>query len=76
VWICHILLLQPDEPPIVVPVAVPVHRMEPAAGVPRFNAVVRIDLDAAVSEPLSGAYQVYVDVGRELLGPYPMTVTR
>jgi len=75
VWICHILILQPDEPPIIVPAAVPVHRMEPAAGVPRFNAVVRIDLDAAVSEPLLGAYQVYVDVGRELLGPYPMTVT-
>jgi hypothetical protein len=74
VWPSHVILVKLDERPQVIPVVVPVQRI----GSPpkSYNAVFQVDLRAAVKAPLSGAYQVYVDVGRGLLGPYPLTVAQ
>jgi len=74
VWPCHVILVKLDERPQVIPVVVPVQRL--AAPPKSYNAVFQVDLRAAAKAPLSGAYQVYVDVGRGLLGPYPLSVAQ
>lgn len=73
VWASHVVLVKLDERPQVIPVVVPVQRL----GAPKsYNAVFQVDLRAAAKAPLSGTYQIYVDVGRGLLGPYPLTVAQ
>lgn len=72
VWPSHVILVKLDERPQIIPAVVPVQRL--GSSPKSYNAVFQVDLRAAVKSPLSGAYQVYVDVGRGLLGPYPLTV--
>lgn len=73
-WPSHVILVKLDERPQVIPVVVPVQKL--AAPPKSYNAVFQVDLRAAAKAPLSGAYQVYVDVGRGLLGPYPLTIAQ
>lgn len=73
-WPSHVILVKLDERPQVIPAVVPVQRL--GSSPKSYNAVFQVDLRAAVKSPLSGSYQVYVDVGRGLLGPYPLTVAQ
>jgi hypothetical protein len=72
-WPSHVILVKLDERPQIIPASVPVQPL--GSGLrSSYNAVFQVDVRAASSAPLSGAYQVYVDAGRRLLGPYPLSV--
>jgi hypothetical protein len=72
-WPSHVVLVKLDERPQIIAASVPVQPLGGGAR-PSYNAVFQVDVRAASSTPLSGAYQVYVDAGRRLLGPYPLSV--
>jgi hypothetical protein len=72
VWPSHVILVKLDERPQIIPASVPV---QPLGGGPSYNAVFQVDVRAASNVSLSGAYQVYIDAGRGLLGPYPLSVS-
>jgi hypothetical protein len=76
VWPCNVLMVQLDSDPIVVPAFVPVERIVSEPGTSRFTADFNIDLYSAVRQSLSGLYNVYVDTGQELLGPYQLLITK
>lgn len=76
VWPSHVILVKLDErPPQIIAATVPV---QPLGSGPRatYNAVFQVDLRAALNAPLGGDYQVYIDAGRGLLGPYPLSVAQ
>ena len=73
-WTCNLILVRLDERPDVVPASVPVQEITTADGTLAFNAAFRIDLAAITAARDAGLYQVYLDAGREVLGPYPLTV--
>jgi hypothetical protein len=70
-WPSHVILVKLDERPQVIPATVPVQRVGTAPRGP-YNAVFQVDLRAASRAPLGGTYQVYIDAGNRLLGPYPL----
>lgn len=73
-WPSHVILVKLDErPPQIIPATVPVQPLAAGARA-TYNAVFQVDLRAALNAPLAGAYQVYIDAGRSLLGPYAMAV--
>jgi hypothetical protein len=74
VWPSHVILVKLDERPLVIPVLVPVQRVGTS---PRsaYTAVFQVDARAAVKTSLTGSYQVYIDLGHSLLGPYGLTIT-
>lgn len=74
-WVSHVVLVKLDERAQIIPVTVPVQRIGNGPRGP-YNAVFQVDLRAALNAPLAGAYQVYIDAGNRLLGPYPLTVTQ
>jgi hypothetical protein len=75
-WPVNVLLVKLDERALVLPLHVPVQPISAIAGAPRFTAAFDVDLTQASSTPLSGQYQLYLDAGDHLLGPYPMAVRR
>jgi hypothetical protein len=74
-WPFHIILIKLDERPEIIPATIPVQEIGSAGGRHAFNALFDVDVRAAAKSPLSGNYQAYLDVGRELLGPYPLRVS-
>lgn len=72
----HVILVRLDERPEVMPTFVPVQPVENGDGKPAYNALLIAELGGADGRPISaGQYQVYVDVGVELRGPFALTVT-
>lgn len=72
-WPSHVILVKLDQRPQIIPASVPVQPLAGGAR-PSYNAVFQVDVRAALKAPLAGDYQVYVDGGNRLLGPYPLTV--
>ena len=72
-WPCHLIFVKLDERPRIVAALVPVRRIVAASGKTVFNAVFQIDIRAA-APALAGSYQVYLDAGREVIGPYPLAI--
>ena len=70
----HIILVKLDENPQIITANVPVLEIGSSGGRHVLNAFFEVDVRAGARFPLSGNYQVYVDVGHELLGPYPLRV--
>jgi hypothetical protein len=75
-WPSHVVLVKLDENPQIIPALVPVQSVGAPGGRPAFNAVFEVDVRAAAKSPLVGWYQVYLDTGRELLGPYAFEATK
>jgi hypothetical protein len=76
VLVAHVVLIQLDRPPRVIPTPVPVQQVTRGDGTIAFNAVYTVDL-SAVPDPLEPAkYLVFLDVGPELLGPLSMTLSQ
>jgi hypothetical protein len=74
-WPCNVILSRLDETPVIVPALVPVDQAAGGeGGVRQFNAVFDVDLRAALGTSLSGAFQVFVDVGDRFVGPFPLQV--
>jgi hypothetical protein len=71
IWPCHVILVKLDAHPDIIPAWIPVQTISAPNRPIMFNAVFQIDLRAAARSPLSGKYQLYIDVGRGLVGPYP-----
>ena len=71
-WTCHLIFVKLDERPGVVPASVPVQEISSPDGRSAFNAVFQIDLNAIVKTGSAGKYQVYMDAGTEVLGPYEL----
>jgi hypothetical protein len=74
-WQSHVLMVQLDAAPRVIPVVVPVQQVTTGDGRTAYNAVFLVDLHSATATLPVGSYQVYIDIGRELLGPYPLAVS-
>jgi hypothetical protein len=74
-WSFHIILIKLDDRPEIIPATVPVQEIGSPTGRHTFNAFFEIDARAAAKSPLRGNYQVYVDVGGEFFGPYPLRVS-
>ena len=72
-WPSHVILVKLDQRPQIIPASVPVQPLASGAR-PAYNAVFQVDVRAALNAPLAGDYQVYVDAGSRLIGPYPLTV--
>ena len=74
-WPCNVILSRLDERPIIVPALVPVDQASGGEGGARqFNAVFDVDLRAALEGALSGAFQIFVDLGERFVGPFPLQV--
>ncbi len=72
-WTCNLIFVKLDEQPEIVPVSVPVEKVLVPDGRSAFNAVFQIDLSAIMKARTFGKYQVYMDIGTEVRGPYPLT---
>jgi hypothetical protein len=72
VWPFHVILIKLDERPRIIPATVPILEI----GRQTFNALFEVDIRSAANASLSGKYQVYIDVGREFLGPYQLSVSQ
>ncbi|MCY2987098.1 MAG: hypothetical protein NTY19_04420 [Planctomycetota bacterium] len=66
----NVVLIQLDEKPVIIPVTTPAQRRPDADGKQVWRAAFEVDLPAAAETQLAGEYQVYVDLGDELIGPY------
>jgi hypothetical protein len=73
-WPCNVVLVKLDQAPLVRTVFVKLERAAVTGDVQRFNAAFALDLSTAMPERLMGSYQVYVDAGSEVLGPYPLEI--
>ncbi len=73
-WTCHLILVKLDARPDVVPASVPVQAISTVDGKSAFNAVFRLDLAAIAKTTEAGQYQVYLDAGGGVLGPYPLAI--
>lgn len=72
----HVILVRLDQKPEIVPTFVPVQPVEDGEGKPAYNALLIADLGGKDGRPITaGEYQVYIDVGVELRGPFALTVT-
>ncbi|MCX4240508.1 hypothetical protein [Paraliomyxa miuraensis] len=72
----HVILVRLDERPTIVPTFVPVQPVRSGDAEPAYNALYIADFGGADGHPIeTGKYQVYVDVGVELRGPFELTVT-
>lgn len=72
----HVILVRLDEKPEIVPTFVPVQPVENGEGKPAYNALLIADFGGKDGRPIAaGKYQVYVDVGVELRGPFALVVT-
>lgn len=72
----HVILVRLDEKPEIVPTFVPVQPVTDGEGKPAYNALLIADLGGKDGRPIAaGKYQVYVDVGVELRGPFALEVT-
>jgi hypothetical protein len=75
-WVCHFVLLQLDERPVIVAARAAVQPIGDPVRPTRFNAVFTVDLHAGARSPLgAGAALVYLEAGDRVLGPYPLDVT-
>lgn len=74
---CHVVLVGLDQPPVVVPASPPVQQIALPDGRRVFNALFLVELGGKDGPPVApGAYQVYLDLGADFLGPYPLIVDR
>lgn len=73
---CHLVLVRLDEYPSIIPASVPAQKAETASSEePAYNALFTVLLGGD-GHPISpGKYQVYFDLGPDLLGPLPLTVS-
>lgn len=71
-WPCNAVALALDQRPVVVPAWVPVKRIVLAEDRLRFNADFDLDLGPALRGAPTGDYQVYLDTGEDLVGPFPL----
>jgi hypothetical protein len=71
----NLILVRLDEKPVIVPAFVPVQPVQDSQGKPAYNALFIVELGAAGHPIATGAHQVYLDLGGELHGPFPLTVT-
>ncbi len=74
-WTCNLIFMKLDEQPEIVPATVPVSEIITPDGAPAFNAVFQVDLDAVTGELGDGKFQVFLDVGLEILGPFSLTIS-
>ena len=72
-WTCNLIFVKLDEQPEIVPVSIPVQAVSALDGRSACNAVFQIDLSALMKARTFGNYQVYMDMGTEVIGPYPLT---
>jgi hypothetical protein len=71
-WTCHLILIRLDERPTIVPVTVPVQAVAAPDGQPAYNAAFQIDLNAVIQSKTAGTYQIYMDMGSDVLGPFAL----
>lgn len=75
-WQSNLVLVKLDETPIIIPVYLPVQEVSAPDGTPAFNAVFAVDWGKVKVSPgfsdLSGTFQIYLDAGHRLLGPYAL----
>ena len=73
---CHLVLVRLDEYPLIIPASVPAQKAETASSEePAYNASFTVLLGGD-GHPISpGKYLVYFDLGPDLLGPLPLTVS-
>lgn len=68
-----LLLLQLDDRwPVQIDLLAPVNLLKPANGESRLRGAVQFDLRAATERVLTGAYQVYLLAGDQVIGPWPL----
>jgi hypothetical protein len=71
----HIALVQLDKPVVIIPASPLVQQVAQADGKKVFNTLFLVELGGEKGSPVTpGSYQVYLDLGTNFLGPYPLTV--
>lgn len=68
-----LLLLQLDDKwPVQIDLLAPINLLKLASGESRLQGALRLDLQAAIGRTLTGAYQVYLLAGDQVIGPRPI----
>ncbi|MCF6281483.1 MAG: hypothetical protein L3J28_04595 [Candidatus Polarisedimenticolaceae bacterium] len=75
IWAANLVLVQLDRPVVIIPMSVAVQEVSTADGPSMFNALFQLELKQVTQDWVVGDYQLYLDVGMEMLGPYPLTIT-
>lgn len=77
-WTCNLILVKLDEQPVIISATGPVQEVSLPDKPSIFNAVFQVDLHAATKTAGGmdvGVYQVYLDAGLDILGPYSLFIT-
>ena len=71
----HVVLMRLDQPAVVIPATPLVQQVALPDGKQAFNALFLVEMDGEKGYKVApGDYQVYLDLGSDFLGPYPLKV--
>lgn len=72
---CHVILLQLDNPAVILKASPPVQQVARPDGQQAFNALFMVELGGERGQRVrTGSYMVYLDIGAGFHGPFPMKV--